>query len=349
MADPAGPEPIPAPGKPRATIKEVAARAGVSLSTASRALTGRGYVSAAVRERVKKAATSLAYVPDDTARNLRQRVSRVFGVAVSDLRDPFYVDLAAGISQQCRRNNYAMMLADGGGLEQRELEAAETFVSLRVAGVILTPMSKNASEFIVNHGVPVVEVDRQFASGSCDGVVVDNRRAAYDVTHALTELGHRRIGLVIDEFTWTTGRDRLYGFRQAIAEAGLPENAGVVITSRLDVPSAQHTIVKLLSRRDRPTAIFAANNLLAEAVWRAAETMKLQIPDELSLVCFDDVRWMTMVRPAITTVAQDAVAMGETAVDTLLQRIRRPARPAYTVVLNATVVERGSSAPPPAR
>lgn len=336
----------PAAPKLRATMKEVAALAGVSLSTASRALTGRGYVSAAVRERVKKAADHLEYVPDATARNLRQQVSRVIGVVVSDLRDPFYVDLASGVSQQCRRRGYAMMLADNGGDERREPEAAESFVASRVAGVILTPMSKEISDYLLSHGVPVVEVDRQFAAGTCDAVVVDNRSAAYEVTRRLIALGHRHIALFIDEFTWTTGRDRLLGFQQALADAGLPEKAGVVVTSVLSVPQAQAAAAKLLSRRDRPTAVFAANNVLAEAVWRAAEAVECAIPTQLSLVCFDDVRWMTMVRPAITTVAQDAVAMGETAVDTLLERIRKPARPACTVMLSATVVERGSARQP---
>ncbi|MDR1431874.1 MAG: LacI family transcriptional regulator [Propionibacteriaceae bacterium] len=331
---------------PRATMKEVAKAAGVSLSTASRALTGRGYVSADVRDRVKQAAAELEYVPDAMARNLRQQVSRVIGVIVSDLRDPFYVDLASGLSQQCRRRGYAMMLSDNGGVEKRELEAAETFVSSRVAGVILTPMSREVSEYLLGYGIPVVEVDRQFADGLCDAVVVDNRGAAFKVTQALAGLGHRRIALVIDEITWTTGRDRLSGFKEAIAEAGLPPEAGIVVTSKLDVAQAQAVIAKLLSRKDSPTAVFAANNVLAEATWRAAEQLGKTIPDQLSLACFDDVRWMTMVSPAITTVAQDAVAMGETAVDQLMERIRKPSRPACTIMMAATMEERGSTARP---
>jgi DNA-binding LacI/PurR family transcriptional regulator len=330
-------------------MREVAQAAGVSLSTASRALTGSGYVSADVRKRVAKAAADLEYVPDATARNLRQQTSRVIGVIVSDLRDPFYVDLASGISGQCRRRGHGMMLADNGGAVRRELEAAESFVSARVTGVVLTPMSKDASAYLLSHGVPVVEVDRQFAEGVCDAVVTDNRAAAFKVTQDLAALGHKRIALLIDETDWTTGRDRLSGFKQALEQAGLGAAAGLVTTAGLDVVQAQGVAAKLLTRRDRPTAVFAANNLLAEAVWRAAEAVGRTIHDELSLACFDDVRWMTMVTPAITTVAQDAVSMGEIAVDQLLERSRNPSSPVRTVMLNATVVRRGSTAPPPAR
>jgi DNA-binding LacI/PurR family transcriptional regulator len=330
----------------RPTIKDVAEAAGVSRSTASRAISGSGYVAAEVRDRVKQAAADLGYVPDVLARNLRQQSSRVIGIMVSDLRDPFYVDLASGVSAQCRRRGYAMMLADDGGLIRRELEAAESFAALRVAGVILTPLSRQVSTYLLSHGIPVVEVDRQFAEGTCDAVVIDNRATARRVTERLLALGHTRIALVIDETTWTTGRERLAGFQEAVADAGLPDDAVQVVTSKLDVAYAQAVVTKLLSRREPPTAVFAANNMLAEATWRAAESLGRVIPDDLSLAAFDDVRWMTMVRPAITAAAQDAVAMGETAVVQLLERTDEPDRRPRTVVLAATIVERGSTAPP---
>src|SRR5918997_42755 len=207
----------------RATIQDVAEAAAVSRSTASRALTGRGYVAPAVRERVRKAAQTLGYVPDALARNLRQQVSRSIGVLVSDLRNSFYADLASGISQQSRRRGYAMMLVDDNGSLDAELEAAEMFVALRVAGVILTPLSAEVPRYLARHHVPVIEVDRRFAEGACDAVVVDSRSAAESVTADLLQLGHRRVALLIDEMDWTTGRERLAGYRAAFAAAGLSQ------------------------------------------------------------------------------------------------------------------------------
>lgn len=331
----------------RTTIRDVAEAAGVSRSTASRALTGRGYVALPVQDRVREVARRLAYVPDATARHLRQQASQSIGVLVSDLSNPFYAGLAAGISQQARKRQYTMMLADDGGSPAVEAEAAEAFVALRVAGVIVTPVSAEVSTYLARQRIPVVEVDRQFSPGACDAVVVDNESAAHQVTAQLLDLGHRRIALVIDEMHWTTGRDRLAGYRAAFAAAGVPLDDSLVVTAGWDVDAARIETHKLLSRSEPPTAIFAANNVLAEAVWRAAAELDLSIPEKLSLVSFDDVAWMSLVRPGVTAVAQDAVALGEAAISQLLERIRSPLAPVRTVLLSATVASRGSTAPPP--
>ncbi|GAA3773867.1 LacI family DNA-binding transcriptional regulator [Plantactinospora mayteni] len=332
----------------RATIREVADAAGVSRSTASRALTGRGYVAPPVRDRVREIARGLGYVPDATARHLRQQASQSIGVLVSDLSNPFYAGLAAGISQQARKRQYTMMLADDGGSPEVEVEAAEAFVALRVAGVIVTPVSAEVSTYLARQQIPVVEVDRQFSVGVCDAVVVDNENAARRVIHQLLDLGHRRIALVIDEMHWTTGRDRLAGYRGAFAAAGVPLDDSLVVTAGWDVDAARIEAHKLLSRAEPPTAIFAANNVLAEAVWRAAAELNMPIPERLSLVSFDDVSWMSLVRPGVTAVAQDPVALGEAAISQLFERIQSPHAPVRTVLLSATVAARGSTAPPPA-
>jgi LacI family transcriptional regulator len=330
----------------RATIREVAEAAGVSRSTASRALTGHGYVATQVRERVRTVARDLGYVPDATARHLRRQASQSIGVLLSDLSNPFYAGLAAGISQQARRRQYTMMLADDGGSPEVEAEAAETFVALRVAGVIVTPVSEQIGAYLAGQRIPVIEVDRQFSAGACDAVLVDNGSAARRVTSQLMDLGHRRIAMVIDEMHWTTGRDRLAGYRAALAAGGVPLDDSLVVTAGWDVDAARIEIHKLLIRPEPPTAVFAANNVLAEAVWRAAAELNLAIPEQLSLVSFDDVPWMSMVTPGVTAVAQDTIALGEAAVSQLCERIQSPLAPVRTVLLSAAVVSRGSTAPP---
>lgn len=273
----------------RATIREVAEAAGVSRSTASRALTGQGYVAPQVRDRVRAVADGLGYVPDATARHLRRQASQSIGVLLSDLANPFYAGLAAGISQQARKRQYTMMLADDGGSAGVEAEAAETFVALRVAGVIVTPVSAHLASYLARQRIPVVEVDRQFSAGACDAVLVDNGSAAQKVTTQLIESGHRRIALVIDEMHWTTGRDRLAGYRAAFGAAGLPLDESLVVSAGWDVEAARVEIRKLLGRAEPPTALFAANNVLAEAAFRTAAELGLAIPGQLSLVSFDDV------------------------------------------------------------
>lgn len=347
MADSATPTPA-AGATPvrRATIRDVAEAAGVSRSTASRAITGQGYVAPAVRSRVQQVAQDFGYVPDAMARHLRRQVSSTIGVLVSDLRNAFYADLAAGASQQARSRGYTVMLADDRGSTDDEVDAAEAFVAQRVAGVIVTPVSASISTYLGRHRVPVIEVDRQFAEGTCDAVVVDNKSAARQVSEHLIGQGHRRIALFIDETDWTTGRDRHAGYASALTDAGIPLDPDLVVSSGWDVDGARSAALALLQDPDRPTAVFAANNVLAEGVWRAAAHLRMRLPQELSLVSFDDAPWMSMVTPGVTAVAQDAVALGEAAVIRLLGRIKDPDAPPATVVLPARVRTRGSTAAP---
>lgn len=330
----------------RATLKDVALAAGVSQSTTSRALSGQGYVAPGVRDRVQAAAQQLGYVPHEVARSLRQQVSRSIGLVVSDLRNGFYADLAAGVAGRAAAHGYTMMLVDDRGSVEDELDAARAFVSTRAAGVVLTPLSAEVSSYLLDQRVPLVEVDRQFLPGSCDAVVVDNRQVARRLTEQLLDLGHRRIALLINETEWTTGAERSLGYRQALAAAGLPERPELLVRVGWDVGSARAVTLELLARRERPTALFAANNVLAEGLWRAVADLGLRVPADLSVVSFDDAQWMSMVQPGVTAVAQDVVALGSAAVDRLLARIARPEEAPQTVTLPAQIRVRGSTAAP---
>lgn len=329
----------------RPTLRDVALAAGVSQSTTSRALRDQGYVAADVRDRVHKAAARLGYVPDVLARHLRQQVSHSIGVLVSDLRNSFYADLAAGASRAARRAGYTVMLIDDRLRDEEEAEAGEAFASMRVAGVVLTPLSARVSHYLLRRRIPVVEVDRQFADQTCDAVLVDNRMAASKLTEHLIDLGHRRIALLVDQTYWTTGRERVRGYELALAGAGIAVDRELVVSASGDVDAARETARRLLVGPDPPTAVFAADNVLAEGVWRAAADLGLRLPDELSIVAFDEAPWMTMVSPAVTTVRQDGVALGEAAVIRLLDRIETPTAPISTLVFHAEVAVRGSTAP----
>jgi LacI family transcriptional regulator len=333
----------------RPTLKDVAQRTGVSRSTAARALSGEGYVAAPVRERIHAAAEELGYVPHVLARSLRKQATRSVGVLVSDLRNAFYADLAAGIGRGAHARGFTMILGDDSGSPQEEMETARAFVAMRVAGVVVTPLSADVSEYLVRQRVPVVEADRQFAAGGCDGVVVDNMAVSRRLSDHLISLGHRRIALLIDETHWTTGRERFRGYQEALAASGIPADPALLVPAGPDVAAARRAAVEMLTRRDPPTAVFSANNVLAEGVWRAAQDLGLRIPADLSLVSFDDAPWMSMVTPGVTAVAQDALALGGAAIDRLLARISGPGgadAPAQTVVVEAEIKPRGSTAAP---
>jgi LacI family transcriptional regulator len=329
----------------RATLRDVADGAGVSRSTASRALSGHGYVAESVREKVVSIAQQLGYVPDAMARTLKQQKSRSIGILVTDLRNQFYADLAAGASQQAKAGGYTTMLVDDGFSDEDDETIAEAFVALRVGGVVVTPTSSAVPEYLARHRIPVVEVDRQFAAGLTDGVVVDNRAGARAATAHLLGLGHRRIALLIDETDWTTGEGRHRGYRDAHAAAGVPVDDALVVSVGWDVADSHSRAREMLKGVDRPTAVFAANNVLAEGVWRAIAELELSVPGEVSLVAFDDAPWMSMVTPGVTAVAQDSVELGAVAVRRLLQRLDDPGAGPETTVLDVALRVRGSTGP----
>ena len=331
----------------RPRLSDVAASAGVSMSTASRALTGSGYVAAGVKVRVLGAAEQLGYVPNAHARSLKAQRSTTVGLLVSDLRNPFYAEVAAGATGVLREEGYTVVLVDDAASDKEELAAAHTFLATRVAGVLLTPVSGAATAFVRQHGLPVVEIDRQFSRG-CDAVLIDNVAAAHELTTHLLRLGHRRIALLIDETDWTTGKGRLQGYTDAHRAAGMSVDDRLVIQSGFDAETVSAQARELLALRKRPTALFAANNLLAELAWRAAADAQLRIPTDLSLVGFDDAPWMSMVTPGITTVSQPAFELGVRAARVLLSRIDKPAR-ARAVRLASRLIERGSTAAPTGR
>ena len=326
------------------TARDVARRADVSLSTVSRAIRGSGYVAPVVKERILEAASDLGYVPSAAARNLKLRSGSVVGVIVSDLRNSFYADVAHGAGLSARQANHTMMLADDQGLAATELEVARSMVAWNVAGVVVAPLGPQVTELLLRQGVQVVEIDRQFAASRCDGVVVANREGARRMTGRLLEAGHRRIGVIVDETDWTTGRERLAGHQDALRTSGVPFEPSLVRSSGWAAAEAEQVALSFLTEEQPPSAVFAVNNVVAEGVWRAATRLGRRIPEQLSLVAFDDAPWMSMVDPGITVVTQDATAIGATAVDRLLARVGDPGEPPRTVVLPVDVCERGSIA-----
>jgi LacI family transcriptional regulator len=328
------------------TLADLAREAETSASTASRALSGKGYVSEDARRRLLAAADRLGYVPNASARTLKQRTSRVVGVVVTDLGNQFYALLAAGIEQTLREADYQMMLVSDNSDGAQEVEYARAFLAMRAAGVIMTPVDREAAALLDGHGIVMVEVDRRIADVACDAVVVDNELGARLATEHLLELGHRRIALLVADTDWTSDAGRLDGYRAAHAAADVPVDERLLLPIEFHAPDAEERIDALLET-EAPTAVFAANNLLAEQAWQVARRRGLRLPQDISLVAFDDVPWMAMVEPGITAVAQPTVELGRRSAQLLLRRAADPAAPPEVDTLEPTLVVRGSSAPPP--
>ncbi|MFC0627530.1 LacI family DNA-binding transcriptional regulator [Kribbella deserti] len=337
----------PAAASKRPTVQDVAREAGVSPSTVSRALHTRGYASPDVRERVQQAAERIGYVLNHNARNLRSRTSTSIGVLISDLRNPFYADLAAGIEEVLRAEGHQMMLVNDNGDPAEEMRAAETLLAMRVPGVIVTPVTAACPRMLQENGVHVVCADREFPRQGVDVVLSDNKAGARELTEHLIALGHTRIGLLIDETKWSTGAGRLAGFRAAHTAAGLDLDEGLVAFTSFDAEAARVTTRELL-RAQAPTAIVSANNVLAQGALAELKDRRLKIPQRISLAAYDDVPWMSLVQPALTTIDQHTVELGRSCARLLLARIRAelPAKRRIIRVPPRLIV-RGSTGPAP--
>jgi LacI family transcriptional regulator len=224
---------------------------------------------------------------------------------------------------------------------------ARTFLAMRAPGVIMTPVGAEAIELLTSQGVAVVEVDRRLATVPCDAVVVDNERGARDATEHLLELGHRRIALLGVETDWTSDAGRLDGYRAALRRRRVRASKELIVRIPLHSPDTAGRIDALLAEH-APTAVFAANNVLAEQAWQVIRDRKLRIPHDVSLVAFDDVPWMAMVDPAITVVEQPTLELGRAAGRLLLRRLAGPGLEPAVECLQPRLVVRGSTAAVPA-
>lgn len=331
------------------TVHDVAAAAGVSKSTASRAISGRGYVSDDVRAQVLEIADRVGYVPNGLAQGLKTRSSRTVGVVISDLTNSFYAAVASGIEQVLRAEGYRMILCNTDGVSAEERAALRTLQSMRVEGLIITPSSQHsqARQAFISRGVVVVEVGTRTSPASCDAVVVSNEESACGAVEHLVSLGHRHVGILVGQTTLTTGAGRLAGYLRALRDAGIEPDQRLISVTRFHPDDPQSDARRLLDSAPELTAVFAANNVLAEGLFREIRARGLQIPDDISVVAFDDLPWMEYASPGISTVAQPTGEIGREAATMLLARLRGELDgPPVTRTLPTRFVTRASTRPP---
>lgn len=355
--------------KSRATITDVARAAGVSTATAGRVLGGYGYTSEEKREQVLKAAHELGYRPNALARSLITGKTRTLGVVAGDIQNPFYASVLRGISNVAEANGFGLLITNSDEDQTKEIRSVELLTQKQVDGLIVTPSDTLKARHLHNlkaTGVPLVLIDRSVAGLKVDRVATDNISAAEQAVQHLIKAGHRRIGIVaelveeqdggldlflkqaaagdpVESETLYPSWQRLLGYIRAHRIAGLPVDPHLTLRAgSYSAQAAQSQVPDLLARTDPPTALFTTDGTMSEGAMRAVSDMKLSIPRDLSLICFDDLDWMSFLRPGITAISQPRLAMGEAAARMLLERIRGEDFPPRTVLMPAELVERGS-------
>ena len=324
------------------TIYDVAREAGVSDATVSRVFNNKDNVREATRQRVRDAADKLGYVANLQARSLAGGKSNIIGLLVPGLDTTYIGEVVRGIDHELAKANYELML-----YTTRRRDGAEYLKyianSLSEGLLLVVPLlSQTYLKALKNLNYPYVLIDEVDESGNSFSVDATNRQGAYDATQYLLELGHRRIGFITGIPSLSTSKERLEGYKAALREYDVTVLPELITYGDYLQPSGYEQAQNLLNLATRPTAIFASNDRMALGALDAIREQNLQIPDDISVIGFDDIPQASATHPKLTTVNQSLEKMGRIGVQMLLEQIENPERPPRRITLATELIIRDS-------
>jgi LacI family transcriptional regulator len=330
-------------------IKDVARQAGVSVGTVSNVINRPDLVSEETRTRVRSVISRLGYVRSESARQLRAGASRMVGLLVLDMANPFFVDVAKGAERAARQAGLGVVVCNSAQSPEEEREYLAHFAEQRVRGVLITPVDSEAGNLGVLRGqnIPFVLVDRVSPDADACSVSVDDVAGGRLAMQHLLTAGHRAVVYVGGPGELSQVRDRRAGALKALDELGVPHDTLTEVSvERLDVAAGRDAGARLLGLAPRPTAVFCANDLLALGVLQALFAARIGVPDDIALVGYDDIEFAAAAAVPLTSVRQPAVRMGRMAAELLLEETGEGGHRHRQVVLQPELVVRRSSLPP---
>jgi LacI family transcriptional regulator len=329
-------------------INDVAKLAGVAPITVSRVINNNGYVSDKTRQRVETAIDELAYVPNAIGSSLRSKRTMTLALVLSDITNPFWTTVARGVEDTANENGYHIIIGNTDESPEKQSDYLTFMLQKQVDGFLLVPASSNvtSSDIFQRQRVPFVVLDRQILGNDYDSVRSDSQDGACKLTRYLLELGHKRIAVITGRHDNSAAKDRVSGFIQAVKEAGLDEDQQVYWGEFSQETGYEFTRV-ILQSKPRPTAIFATNNFIAIGAMRALRDEELQVPEDMSVVAFDDLPAAITIDPFFTVASQQAYEMGKKATELLIARLveEAPKEP-QEIILPVDIIIRRSSSPP---
>jgi LacI family transcriptional regulator len=277
-------------------------------------------------DRILGAAERVGYVADPVARSLASGRSRLIGMVVADISNPFFGRILREIEARATAAGHLVIISDSGGSPQREREILEHLSGQRVAGIVLSPCShgQDYGRYFETLTMPVVMFDQKIEGVARDFVGTDNQLASAMLTEHLLQQGHRRIAFIAGKKGLFTTVERLEGFRRTMATAGVEVDPSLILDGRYEGEDAYVLVMRLMTRHDRPTAIIASNNVMALGALQALNDLGVKCPARISLASIDDVPWANVISPRLTCSVQDATLLGRLAAERLLARIGDP-------------------------
>ncbi|MEP7363902.1 MAG: LacI family DNA-binding transcriptional regulator [Acidobacteriota bacterium] len=334
----------------RYSIKDIARTASVSNSTVSRALRNSPLVNPETGEMIRRIAEQEGYRPSAAARSLVTQRTNTIGVVVTNISDPFVAGVVSGIEDAAEQRGFSVFLANSNAEPAREKRVVRSFEERRVDGIIVTSSRVGALHvpMLSQMDVPIVLLNNQHPSEAAYSVMIDNEGGSFAATSYLVQLGHRRIGYIGDFNGHQSDTERLSGYQRAIDSAGLEFDLNLVQRGDGKPEGARIALARLLALADPPTAVFCYNDMSALGAMNAAHAAGLRVPEELSLVGFDDLYISQYLNPPLTTVRQPMAEMGRLATETLLRLLAK--EPSTQIIkVPGELIVRESAVPPPVK
>ncbi|MFC4762881.1 LacI family DNA-binding transcriptional regulator [Dyella koreensis] len=325
------------------TVKEIAAIAKVSVATVSRALQRPEIVSEATRLHIHEVVKRLGYTPNALARNLRTARTRLIVALLPDIANPFFSEVIRGIEQVAHENGYSVLLGETQSSLVRE-QAYADMVAARQADGIIT-MSHRVPAIPIDGRLPVVNACEYVKDSQISSVYIDNVMAAGAAVDYLVTLGHRDIAFIAGPSSSPICVDREQGYQLALQRAKIPANPALTAVGDFSIEAGERAIELFLSQGQTFSAVFCSNDEMAIGAMRALSAHGLRVPDDVSVVGFDDIRFARYTSPSLTTVAQPKNALGREAMTMMIELLNDPEVPPRKRVLSADLVVRGSTAP----
>lgn len=327
------------------TIHDVANKAGVSISTVSRVVNSNRPVRPDIRERVLQAIEELGYRPNYLARGLRRRNSSVIGLIIPDNSNPFYAEVARAIEDAGFAAGYSVILCNTDLSSEMQQAYIDVLLSHRVDGVILIDLQITPPatiEYLRAEKIPVILANVTIDIPTVDQVMVADQHGGYLAGHYLLRLNHRRIGCITLTQPFSYESTRIIGFRQALADNGIELTEEVFALGNGRYDSGYQAMQELIQRRPDLTAVFVFNDLMALGAINALRAQGLRVPEDISILGYDNISYSSTFEPALTTIAQPIAAIGQECLARLLERIDHPEKQPVHVTLPVELIERAS-------
>ncbi len=329
-----------------ATMKDIAKLAGVSTSTVSHVINKTRFVSEEISERVNNAAKELNYyAPSALARSLKVNRTKTIGMLVTTSTNPFFGEVVKGVERSCYHKGYSLILCNTEGDNERMRQSINTLLQKRVDGLILMCSSLEGERIDVFErypDIPVVVMDWGPMLFTSDKIQDNSLRGGYLAAKYLIDCGHTEIGCITGPLIKHQAQMRYEGYKRAMNEAGLEFNANWIIESDFECEGGYQAFKKMAERGTLPSSIFVSNDMMAMGVINAANELSIKVPDDLSIIGYDDIHIAKFMSPSLTTIHQPKYRLGQAAVETLVQRLDDKSNEAQVVQLEPTLVVRNS-------